>query len=174
MRRFQKGFIQNLILPSLILMGVVVMGWGQIMNQNQVGLNIARSADLAREQLAQVRSVLNWCRVMYPGGDNGMGHHKNMPASPLDESWVSLRTITCPGNVAAGSIWAAAKANLSMPALYLAEWEYRVIAGGVYLRLSVASPGDSYGRSVLEQVARRLHASEKNLTGDTLEIKFSG
>lgn len=172
-RNKQRGFIQNLILPSLILMGVVVMGWGYILNAGGTAKQITTSVDTAREQLVQLNSVINWCRVMYPGADNGLAHHKNLPASPVDESWIPVRNAVCPGAPAAGTVWQAAKETLTMPGRFLAEWEYRNVPTGVFFRLSVETAGDTNGQAVLEQVARRLHASQQTLTGDTLEIRFS-
>lgn len=172
-RTKQRGFIHNLILPSLILMSVAVMGWGYLMNRNQEGIRIAHAVDLARTQLVQIQGVLNWCRVMYPGANNGLAHHKNMPASPVDGSWLQMRAAVCPGAVAAGSLWEAAHDQLAAPSNLVAEWEYRVTAAGVFLRLSVGSAGDPLGRAVLAQFASRIHAAQKTLAGDTLEIKLS-
>lgn len=173
MKKYQRGFLHNLVLSALVLMGVVLMGWGYMQNQNQAGVAIARSVDTTRAQMDQVQKVLGWCRVMYPAGDNGTGFHKNLPGSPLDSSWVALRNVVCPGDTASGSIWLAAREQLGVPGQFLNEWEYRNVAAGVYLRTSVQSAGDPLALAVLAQVAARLPASQKNLTGDTLEILFS-
>lgn len=173
MRTKQYGFIHNLILPSLILMSVAVMGWGYLMNRNQEGIRIAQAVDLARTQMVQIQGVLNWCRVMYPGANNGLAHHKNMPASPSDGSWIQMRAAVCPGAVAAGTLWEAAHDQLAAPSILLNEWEYQILATGVYLRLSVRTPGEPLGRAVLTQFASRIHAAQKTLAGDTLVIKLS-
>lgn len=149
------------------------MGWGYLMNRNQEGVRIAQAVDLARTQMNQIQGVLNWCRVMYPGANNGLTHHKNMPASPVDGSWIQMRSAVCPGAVAAGTLWEAAHDQLASPSNLVDEWEYRVVPGGVYLRLSVRTPGEALGRAVLAQFASRIHAAQKTLGLDTLEIKLS-
>lgn len=177
-RHSQRGLIHHLILPSLILMGIVLAGWSQIVNQNQVGVSIGRSVDATRAQLAQIQRALNWCRVMYPAGDNGTGLHPNLPASPADGSWMTLRDVVCPGEPDK-TLWAATQEPLPMSGLYLQEWEYRNSAGGVYYRIRAEMhPGDGeptvnpYGQAVLSQVAARLHPSLRTLSEDSLEILF--
>lgn len=165
----QQGFLQNLIIPALILMGVVLMGWNYTVASLQNGQAIARSVDTTRAQLDQIQKVLNWCRAMYPAGNNGTAFHKNLPGSPAGDAWTPTRTLVCPGDTS-GTLWQASREQLSVPGMYLSEWEYRNIAGGVYLRISVQAPGDTTGQSVLTQVSARLTPSQKNLTGDTLEI----
>lgn len=179
MRQFnkQRGFLHNLVIPALMMMGIVLAGWGYMMNQNQVGQNVGRSVDNARTQLEKIQNVLNWCRVMYPNGNNGLGGSQpSMPGSPVDGSWVPARDITCPGAPAI-TVWLAAHDQLSMPGQFLGEWEYRYVptgvGAGVFLRVSTAVASDVNGRAVLTQVASRLHASQKNLSGDTLVITIS-
>lgn len=174
MRR-QAGFIHNLILPALILMGIVISNLGLMYLQNQQGVTIARSVDTTRGQLQQIQQALAWCRVMYPGANNGnaaVPSNKNLPASPVDGSWVPVRNIQCPGDLTQ-TLWQASHDMLAMPGSFLNEWEYRNIVGGVYVRTSVQAAGDENGRAVLAQVATRLAPSQKNLTGDTLEILMS-
>lgn len=171
-RKTQQGFLQNLIIPALLLVGVVLMGWGQVFQAASNGQAVARSVDTARAQMDQIHKALDWCRVMYPAGDNGTGVHKNLPGSPLDGSWTPVRTIICPG-ASTMTLWAATRTQLGAPGVHLGEWEYKNIASGVYLRASVTVAGDPDARGVLSQLAARLPVAQKNLTGDTLEILFS-
>ncbi|GBG14616.1 succinyl-diaminopimelate desuccinylase [Novimethylophilus kurashikiensis] len=174
MMKKQRGFLHHLILPTLILISVVVSSMGLLYTQNQQGITIARSVDTTREQMTQIRNVLNWCRVMYPASNNGsgLGKNLNLPSSPGNSSWVQFRNIQCPGDTSQ-SLLMAAHDMLSVPGSFLNEWEYRNTASGVFIRTSVQTAGDPNGQAVLAQVATRLPASQKNLTGDTLEITIS-
>lgn len=173
----QQGFIHNIILPALVVMGIVLAGWSAIANKNQIGLNIARSADEARGQIKKVEDVLKWCKVVYPGGNNGMTYsagaegHVVLPASPADGSWVLARNIVCPG--VNKNLWTASGEILTKPALYLTDWDYLNDSTGVYIRAS-AEGGGEYGKAVLKQVSSRLHSSQYTLTNDdsTLSIKL--
>lgn len=170
----QRGFLQNFIIPSLVLVGIVLTGLIAMHGSGRAALNITESVDSARAQLVRIRQTINWCRAAYPAGDNGLAGHKAYPGSPVNGDWVKVRDLTCPGYVDAGqpvNIWRAAGELLDSPGLYLGDWEYRIAPdGAVALRLASATTGDSYGQAVLKQVAARLHASEKNLSADTLEI----
>lgn len=179
MRAKQQGFVQNLVLPALILTGIVLAGWSHMLNRNQVGISINKSVDTSREQLTQVQKVLNWCKVVYPAGNNGQTyatgaeHHVALPASPADGTWMPLRNIRCPGDTSQ-TLWSAAREFLPMPGLYLSEWEYKNSSAGIFVRLTVDSPGSEYGRAVLTQLAQRMHAEQKSFTngGDSLEIMY--
>lgn len=179
MRTKQNGFVQNLVIPALILTGIVLAGWSQMLNRNQVGIAINKSVDASRDQLAQVQKVLSWCKVVYPAGNNGQTypvgaeHHVALPASPADGSWMPLRNIRCPGDTSQ-TIWSAAREFLPMPGLYLSEWEYRNTGAGIFVRVTVDAPGSEYGRAVLDQLSRRIHADQKVFTngGDSLEIMY--
>lgn len=173
----QKGFIHNIILPSLIIMGIVLAGWSAIANKNQVGLNIARSADEARGQIKKIEDVLKWCKVIYPGGNNGRTYaagaegHVVLPASPADGSWVSARNLDCPGS--GKNLWLASGEILTQPALYLTDWEYLNDSTGVYIRASADGAGD-YGKAVLKQISLRMHVAQYTFTNAnaTLSIKL--
>ncbi len=176
----QRGLIHNLILPSLVLVGLVLAGWSAIANKNQVGLNIGRSVDESREQLKKLSTALKWCQVVYPAGNNGQVYapgaekHVILPASPADGSWVSARTLVCPG-LADRTLWAATGDFLPKPGLYLGDWQYRNDDTGVYLRISVDAAGNEYGRAVLRQMSLRLQDGQFALTddGDTLQILYA-
>lgn len=175
MRKNQAGFIQNLIIPSLILAGIVLAGWSMMANKNQTGVNIGRSVDESRATLTVAQNALNWCRAVYPAGNNGESfavgseHHTILPGS--GGAWVPLRNIKCPGDTSQ-TLWSASHTFLPLPGMYLAEWEYKNDDTGIYLRISTASAGDPYGRAVLSQIASRIHPEQRMTAngGDALDV----
>lgn len=176
----QKGLIHNLILPSLVLVGIVLAGWSAIANKNQVGVNIAASVDDSRAQIKKIETALKWCQVLYPAASNGQVYapgaetHSVLPASPAAGGWMPVRNVVCPG-VPTKTLWAATGDFLPKSGLYLGEWEYMNSDTGVFIRISVESPGNEYGRAVLRQISSRLHAGQFALTnnGDTLQILYA-
>lgn len=179
-RKRQRGLIHNLILPSLVLTGIVLAGWSQMINKNQIGQNIARSVDESRAQLVKIQTALKWCQVVYPSGDNGKVYapgaeaHSILPASPDGGGWVSVRQLVCPG-APSKTLWAATGDTLPLAGLYLGDWEYLNNDTGVYLRISVDTSGNEYGQAVLKQISTRLHPDQFQLVngGDTLQILYA-
>lgn len=168
----QKGFIQNLILPALVLIGIALTGLGYISNTSASARAITASVDLTRDQLQQIRETLNWCRVVYPAGDNGVtAQSRNLPDSPVDGSWVSIRDIRCPGDPSS-PIWNIAKSMLTKQGPFLADWEYRNHTSGVWVRISAANSNEN-GLTVIKRVATRLQPGQFSMTGNTLEILIS-
>ena len=167
---YQSGFIHNLILPSLLLMGVVMAGISHMYGQSRTTQNIAASVDTARVQLEQIRAVLNLCYVVYPTGNNGITPaYRNYPASPMDGSWTSMRDAECPGDPGR-TVWLTARETLTTPGMYISGWEYQNTAAGVKVRVSAAAAGDTRGQAVLSQIASRIDSSQKTVTADTVEI----
>lgn len=176
----QRGIIHNLILPSLVLVGIVLAGWSAMINKNQVGVNISRTVDDSREQLKKIETTLKWCQVVYPAGNNGFIYapgaesHAVLPRSPDDGSWMPIRNVVCPG-VASKNLWLATGDFLPKSGLYLGDWEYQNVDAGVFLRISVDVPGNVYGQAALKQVASRMQAGQFAILngGDTLRITFA-
>ncbi len=176
----QRGLIHNLILPALVLTGIVLAGWSQMINKNQTGVNIARSVDDSRAQLKKIQTALNWCQVVYPSGNNGKTYapgsesHAVLPASPDGGGWMPVRQLVCPG-VPTKTLWAATGDMLPLSGLYLGDWEYLNNDSGVYLRISVESPGNEYGQAVLKQISTRLHPDQFKIVngGDTLQVLYA-
>lgn len=168
----QNGFIQNLIVPGLLAMGVVIGAMSQVMNTNAKGQAIAASVDLTRNQLTQIRRALTLCRTIYPAGNNQSGFNPVYPTT-TGGTWESVRVIKCPATVTNDGInlWVVANNQMTAQGMFLSDWEYRNTAAGGFLRLRTAAAGDTYGNGVLTQVAARLHADEKTLNPDELLIK---
>lgn len=174
-RSKQKGFLQNIILPALVLMGIILAGWNAIAQKNQVGLNIARSTDEARAQIKKIEDVLKWCKVVFPGGNNGRTYaagaeiHVVFPSSPADGSWIPARNIDCPGS--GKNLWLASGEFLGQPPLYLTEWEYLNDSTGIYVRTSTEN-SNAYGIAVLKQVSLRLHSSQYTFTNSNSALRI--
>lgn len=163
----QFGFIQNIILGSLILLGVAVMGLNVLSERNQRGLSIAESTKTARAQLEIIRDALSACRVTWPAGNNGTGFHVMYPATPGVGSWGDVNALVCPG--AGSNIWTAIKYSPPVAPRAVSAWQYQNTASGIFVKIE-SSEDD--GNGVIAQVALRIPAAEKTVTSSSLIIKL--
>lgn len=166
-RHSQFGFIHNLILPSLAILGIVVVGIGAVMDRNQRGISIAESTTRARDQLTTIRDALTLCRVTWPGGNNGTGFNVNYPATPGAGTWGDVSAIICPGPSA--NLWTALNISLPPAPNWVSGWQYQNSASGILLKIDALQQDGEY---VLAQVAQRIPATEKTLTTTSLQIKL--
>jgi hypothetical protein len=167
LRNKEGGFIHNLVLGSLVLIGVLAVAAGYLMDRNQRGLSIAESTRIAREQIPIIRDALMACFVTWPAGNNGTGNHPPYPATPGVGAWGSINDLVCPG--AGTSLWTAIRYNVPNAPVYMAQWQYQNVASGIYIKLEAASPD---GNAVVQQVATRIPASEKTVTASSLTIQL--
>ncbi len=174
MRKYQSGFLHNLLVPTLLIFGVMLAALSQINNTNVKGQAIAASVDTTRMQLTQIRQALTLCRTIYPSGDNLTGFNPVYPKT-TGGTWESVRVVKCPvDNTGTNEInlWLVAKGQMTNQGAFLLDWEYKNDAGGVKVRLRTEVAGDQYGNAVLSQVASRLHVDEKTLNADELIVKM--
>lgn len=154
----QRGFIQNLILPSLVLLGIVIGSLNYLLDTNQRGRAISENAQKARNHISVVRDALTVCRVTWPAGDNGTGVNVNYPATPGGGEWGPIENLVCPGS--GTNLWVATNYMLSQYAADVDPWQYQNTTNGIKIRIASKNQDGDF---ILKQVAQRLSAGEQDL-----------
>lgn len=165
--RKQQGFIHNMVIAALVLMGVMTVGYGYLSDRNQRGLSIAESVRIAREQITLIRDALTTCYITWPAGNNGTANHPVYPLTPSVTEYGSINDLVCPG--AAANLWTAINYPAPVAPPYMVQWQYKNTATGIFIKLE-ASTLD--GNAVVAQVEKRIPADDKTVQADSIVIRL--